>query len=298
LWPGPGPAASRMPAGKSVTSDPLMQLLLMALAIATPATVMMGIAAEAPAIAPRQQCQEPGWTPLEVVEVQSHPVINSTNLPIRSSFFGIEGGHMIRVNDTFYTVITEFTAPPLWVPSNIALWKAQYDSSAPADGSSWPRSWSRLRTLFVSDGTTTGTDCNSTRASLGSSAALAFDEDTSRWNVFYVGFVSCNDSAFVNRQGRIFRAVADQPGRGGIESTYTDVGVVLRPDDGHSQRWWEGTQGDDSLQPFYLGRGKGWASFYGSAGVLDSGVNNGQVWACYRKFMHPTGPPYLPACLD
>lgn len=216
------------------------------------------------------QCQEPGWRPIEVVETHEG-VINTTNLPLEASFFGIEGGHMIQVNDTLYTVITEFTKPPIWVPSNIALWKAD----APKD-SGWPQNWRRARTLFVSDGTTTGTDCNSTRASLGSSAALAYDDKTELWNIFYVGFISCNDSAFVNRQGRIFRAVSETPGHAGIESSYRDVDVVLKPDDGHSQRWWEGTQGDDSMQPFYLGPKRGWAAFFGSAGVLDSGINIGQ----------------------
>lgn len=48
----------------------------------------------------------------------------------------------------------------------------------------------------------------SQRTSLGSSAALAFDEGTDTWSVFYFSFISCNDTAFVNRQGRTFRAVA------------------------------------------------------------------------------------------
>jgi len=161
------------------------------------------------------------------------------------------------------------------VPSTIALWKAD----ASSDGG-WPQNWRRVRTLFVSDGTTTGTDCRSVRASLGSSAAIAYDDTTERWNLFYVGFISCNDTAFVNRQGRIFRAESSVAGMAGIESTYTDTGldggIVLKPDDGRSQRDWEGSQGDDSMQPYSLGPGRGWASFFGSAGILDSGENHGQ----------------------
>ena len=49
-------------------------------------------------------------------------------------------------------------------------------------------------------------DCADPRASLGSSAALAWNSTTDRYEVFYVGFKSCNDSSFVNRQGRIYRA--------------------------------------------------------------------------------------------
>ena len=242
-------------------------------------------------------CSVPGWKRLEVVQTLDWSVINTTNLPLQHSFFGVEGGHMISVNNTLYTVITEFTRPPLWVPSNIALWKANLPPArnantggghqsqrsrvnTGADAAQWPHAWRRVRTLFESEGTTGGTDCKSLRASLGSSASLAFDDTHNRWNIFYVGFKSCNDSLFVNRQGRIFRAVSSTAGAGwaGIEGTYTDhpSGPVLRPEDGKSQRWWEGTQGDDSMQPYSLGPGKGWASFYGSAGVLDSGGRIGQ----------------------
>ena len=90
------------------------------------------------------------------------------------AFFGIEGGHMARVHDLSYTAITEFTAPPLWVPSKFALWKA----TMPTGSKSWPQNQSRARTLFKSGGET---DCHSFRASLGSSAALAFDDATNHW---------------------------------------------------------------------------------------------------------------------
>ena len=138
-------------------------------------------------------CSVPGWKRLEVVQTLDWSVINTTNLPLQHSFFGVEGGHMISVNNTLYTVITEFTRPPLWVPSNIALWKANLPPArnantggghqsqrsrvnTGADAAQWPHAWRRVRTLFESEGTTGGTDCKSLRASLGSSASLAFDD--------------------------------------------------------------------------------------------------------------------------
>lgn len=56
------------------------------------------------------RCTEPGWRELEVMETAPYSVINATNLPLSSSFFGIEGGHMISLNNSLYTVITEFVS--------------------------------------------------------------------------------------------------------------------------------------------------------------------------------------------
>ena len=233
-------------------------------------------------------CSDPGWAShqLEVLRAAPGSAINSTNLP--DSFFGVEGGHIIAVNvvgggggsggggghanataATLYAVIAEFTAPPLWVPSRIALWKAAAPS--PATGV-WPRLWTRVSTLFTSGGKT---DCADPRASLGSSASLAWNPLSQRYEVFYVGFKSCNDSAFVNRHGEIYRAVAAETGPAGLEGPFVDEGVVLAP--GAASEAWEGTQGVDSMQPYPLGSGKGWASFYGSAGVTPDGSNHGTI---------------------
>lgn len=137
-------------------------------------------------------------------------------------------------------VLTEFTAPPLWVPSKIALWRGSLlPPSSSRAAIRCCSSWRRIRTLFTSGGKT---DCKSTRASLGSSAALAYDADEGSWNVFYVGFVSCNDTSFVNRRGRIFRAVATVAGptAAGIESSYVDADIAIEPNSTGAQRW-EGT---------------------------------------------------------
>lgn len=191
------------------------------------------------------------------------------------SFFGVEGGHAVLVGKDVYVVLTEFTAPPLWVPSKIALWRGSLlPPSSSRAAIRCCSSWRRIRTLFTSGGKT---DCKSTRASLGSSAALAYDSDEGSWNVFYVGFVSCNDTSFVNRRGRIFRAVATVAGptAAGIESSYVDADIAIEPNSTGAQRW-EGTQGTDSFQPYLLRDGRGWASFYGSAGVAHDGTNHGQ----------------------
>ena len=68
--------------------------------------------------------------------------------------------------------------------------------------------------------------------------------------------------------------MADAPGAKGLDGGFTDAGVALAP--GIASQAWEGTQGVDSMQPFPLGKGRGWASFFGSAGVTPSGTNLGQ----------------------
>jgi hypothetical protein len=234
---------------------------------ALPAVAVALVAAAATASHATALCTEPGWAShqLELLATQPTSVINSTSLP--DSFFGVEGGHIVAAGTQLFTVITEFNAPPLWVPSRIALWRA-----SAGEGESWPTRWTRVRTLFTSGGKT---DCADPRASLGSSAALAWNATTDRYEVYYVGFVSCNDTSFVNRKGRIYRAVADATGVDGLTAgSFTDAGVVLQPEVGGQS--WEGTQGTDSMQPYYLGEGKGWAAFYGSAGVTPAGINPGQ----------------------
>ena len=175
-----------------------------------------------------QSCSLPGWNShqLSVDAVSPNSVINITNLPLNKSLYGVEGGHALLLNDTLYIALAEFTAPPHFVPSNIALWRAKFDFST--NPFTWPTEWTRLRTLYRSEGRVL---CDSYRASLGSSVALAFNNDTNHFEIFYVGFKSCNDSKFVNRYGRIFRGVSDVPGysHGGIEGPYTDVSVVLQP---------------------------------------------------------------------
>ena len=166
-------------------------------------------------------------------------VINAGN--DAGSFFGIEGGHTARVHDLLYTAITEFMAPPLWVPSKISLWKATM------------RSKSGLR-IGVECAPCSRAAAKLTATLFGPRLAAAprlllTTPPITGWQVSYVGFKSCNDSSFVNRQGRIFRAVSDVtgPGKHAIEGPYTDASVALEP--GTRSQPWEGTQGADSMQP-------------------------------------------------
>lgn len=180
-------------------------------------------------------CSDPGWKTHQasLVQVSATSAINSTNLPlINQSLYGIEGGHIIWVEKKWlYIAIAEFTNPPHFVPSKIALWRAEFTAS-----DDWSKHWQRLRTLYQIGCVE---DCKSLCASLGSSVAFAFNEESNRYEIFYVGFKSCNDSHFENQYGRIFRSVSATEGntQAGIEGQYSDVGVVLQPDPKKQQPW-------------------------------------------------------------
>ena len=98
---------------------------------------------------------------------------------INESKYGVEGGQVLLVNDTFYLIITEFIGDPLWVPSNLAVWSTIIDS--------FPFGWKRVAQLYQSGGVC---DCNQSdyRASLGSSITAAYNETSQFWILYYVGF--------------------------------------------------------------------------------------------------------------
>ena len=215
---------------------------------------------------PNDNCPYSGFTSHELksYETYSYSLINASTpgLFVNQSKYGVEGGQIVFVDNSFYLFITEFTGDPLFVPSNIALWTISY-----SDFISNNKQWTRIRTLFKSGGTC---DCNSTRASLGSSISIAFNQTTNKWMLYYVGFVSCNnDTHFENRYGRIFLAESQTQD---ITSEYTDVGVILSPNG--AQTDWEGLKGIASFSnPFMLNNT--YYSFYGSA--LPTGPSTGAV---------------------
>ena len=224
-------------------------------------------------------CQYPGWAThqLKVGPTQKTSLINTTTPGMypNQSNFGMEGGQIFYVEelDSFYLFITEFTAPPLYVPSNLTLWTITMTDFRNGD-----KQWTQVETLFTSGGTL---DCNSTRASLGSSISAAFNETDNRWYIFYVGFQSCKDQYFENRNGRIFLSQSQTEGIKGIAGPYKDIGVIIKYPDPNQQPW-EGLQGVDSFSNPYLVGDTYWA-FYGSAQTGKTPCCNQEVGLAYSK---------------
>lgn len=157
----------------------------------------------------------------------------------------MEGGVVLRTEDGYAMFTTDTTH------GAVATRLVYYEASEP-DG---PFTFGGVLAC-CSSGVVDGTD---NRASLWAPMP-SFDGKT--WHLFYVQYASApNNSSgwYVNFHGEIMHGISSS----GMGGPYTDVGIVLRPDE-QSQDW-EGLQGTDSISPpFRLANGS-FAAFYGSA---------------------------------
>jgi hypothetical protein len=114
-----------------------------------------------------------------------------------------------------------------------------------------------------------------------------YNEKEGRWNLFYVGYEYAG-----NENGRVFRAVSDKPGPGGLDGPYTDIpGTVLSVTDLFRNSW-EGPQGADSFFPFRVG--KKWMAFYGSSdGKTHWDVGLATADSLEGRWRRIEGPPVL-----
>ena len=219
-----------------------------------------------------QNCPFQGYEShqLEVSESYSFSLINSSTpgLYLNESKYGVEGGQVLLVDNTFYLVITEFTGDPLWVPSNLAVWSTTMDT--------FPFGWKRIAQLYQSGGIC---DCNESdyRASLGSSITAAYNQTSQFWILYYVGFQSCQNGSgyFYNQNGRIFMAQSTIKGPNGIVGPYKDIKVIMKPDENSEP--WEGLQGVDSFSNPYKATDGKYYAFYGSALTQDTPCCNQRV---------------------
>ena len=177
---------------------------------------------------------------------------STPGLLINESFYGVEGGQVLLVDDIFYLFITEFTAPPRFVPANLALWKTTLDD--------FPYKWQRVETIFKSTGICS---CNVShhRDSLGSSIVATYDNSSNAWLIYYVGFESCNNQSnsysFVNRRGQIFLSQSinnNNNNYSNISGPYQDISVVLEGNNNAAQ-YWENEGGVCSFSnPYYISK--------------------------------------------
>ncbi|QYM78179.1 hypothetical protein K0B96_12810 [Horticoccus luteus] len=191
-----------------------------------------------PAAAPR--------TTLEFLDAPAHPVIGPDHPELAGNRYGFEGGSVIYESGVFHLFTAEMADDPFWAKMRLAHW------SSP-DGANWQR----VGTLYETPGTMIPGD---TRFSLWSPMPI-FNAAEDRWNLFYIAYrPGFGAGEGLHMDGRVWRAISQQPGRSGIGGPYRDDGIVLQPD-ADSQPW-EGQQGTDSFYPWPVG-GK-WRAFYGS----------------------------------
>ena len=187
---------------------------------------------------PAQSPQKAKYTlrPIEPVEA---PVISRGHPDAAGNKNGFEGGVAFRNEDAFHLFVTEEING--WSQTRTGHWKS-------SDG----LSWRRLRTVQEP-----AADPDDPRYSIWSPMPV-YNENEQRWNLFYVGYETEGTI-----HGRVFRAVAEKPGREGLESAFKDAeGTVIAFTDTVRNEW-EGVQGTDSFYPFRTD--SKWLAFYGSS---------------------------------
>jgi hypothetical protein len=208
--------------------------------------------------APPARTYEPSFA---LVEQYPSKVIDKTSPGAEGIGFGFEGGRVIKIGGIYHLFTTEMLPGHLGVKTRMAHWSSPDRIH-----------WKRAATLYESSGDFTGQD---PRASLWAPMPV-YNTQEGRWDLFYVAY-RCAPSAPTewrgNYEGRIWRAISQRKGYGGIGGPYEDVGVILEPD-ANSQPW-EGLQGTDSFFPYQAG-GR-WLGFYGSANTEHSPIEHWRV---------------------
>jgi hypothetical protein len=186
---------------------------------------------------------------LTIVSQSDHSLIRPGDPGTQGNKYGFEGGSVVKLGGIYHLFTSEMVGDPRWVKMRLARWTSRDRTT-----------WKREATLYESSGNFDGTD---PRAALWAPMPV-FSDRTDHWELFYVAYRCAPDTPekwLGNYEGRIWRAVSTQAGRGGIAGPYNDVGVILEP--GKLSDPWEGLQGTDSFYP-YKAAGR-WYGFYGSA---------------------------------
>lgn len=186
---------------------------------------------------------------LSVTKRYEGPILTVHSEGAHGNKYGFEGGRVLKIKGTYHLFTSEMVGEPHWVRMRLAHWTSRDRVH-----------WKRRETLVESSGDFTGKD---PRAALWSPLPV-YDPKIGRWNLFYVAYQAAPDTSeqwLTNHEGRIWRAVSETPGEGGIDGPYHDVGVVLQR--GKDSDPWEGLQGTDSFFPYSVG--DRWYAFYGSA---------------------------------
>jgi hypothetical protein len=186
---------------------------------------------------------------LAVVSGSDQPLIKPGDPGTEGIWMGLEGGTAIKQDGVYHLFTAETMREPLFAHMRLGHWSSTNGTR-----------WTRMATLFESDGDYTG---KSTRASLWSPMPV-YNEEEKRWNLFYVAYrAKPNDKSgwYLGYDGRIWRAASQTPDQAGLGGPYADVEIVLQP--GTESQPWEGLQGVDSFFPFRVG--KKWYAFYGTA---------------------------------
>jgi len=183
----------------------------------------------------------------EIIEAPTGPVIDENHPELEGNKYGFEGGSVVKEGGVYHLFVAELAGDPFWARMRLAHWTSR-DA----------RKWKREATLYETSG---AMDTKDIRFSIWL-PEMIFNEQEERWNMFYITYrpASADPKKVMHLDGRVWRAISEVKGRGGIGGPYRDVGIILEPD-ADSQEW-EGQQGTDSFYPWRVGNK--WYAFYGS----------------------------------
>jgi len=195
----------------------------------------------------------------EILDGPDEPVISEGHPDARDIQGGFEGGRLLKVDGEYHIFPTERAGIPGGPASRDRI-NTRIGHWTSPDAINWTRGTD----LYRSSGNYTDIDADhpaSDRRAAIWSFLPVFNEKEDRWNGFYVAY-TCHPTIKPNHSfGRIWRAVSQTPGIGGVGGPYEDVGIAMEP--GLQSQAWEGRQGVDSFFPYEVG-GR-WYAFYGGA---------------------------------
>jgi alpha-L-fucosidase len=195
----------------------------------------------------------------EIVGGPDSPVVEEGMPGTEGIQGGFEGGCCVKIGDTYHLFPTERAGEPGVeayhdrVKTRIGHWTSKDAIN-----------WKRQSTIYQSSGTYAVTDddnpLNDRRAAIWSYMPV-FNQETNRWNGFYLAYTVSKEYKPNHSFGRIWRCESVQEGMDGISGPYRDCGIVMEP--GLDSQLWEGRQGVDSFFPYKVG--EKWLGFYGGA---------------------------------
>jgi hypothetical protein len=174
-----------------------------------------------------------------MVDEHIGPVIGPGAAGTEDNKSGFETGQVLKLDGVYHMFVNEMFGRP-HLDMRIAHWMSR-------DGAKWERRGTIVDSI-------PGRSPRNVRSEVWCTGVV-FDEADDRWNIFYVAYRGGDESRGekpnYDYDGKIWRAVSLKSGRDGIDGPYSDVDIILRPDE-HSMPW-EGQQGVDSFFPYKVG---------------------------------------------
>jgi len=185
---------------------------------------------------------------LQLVKLETEPIIDSNHPDAVDIRFGFEGGTARKVNGKYYIFTTENLDEPKTAAVRLGIWESE-------DGTDFKK-----HSVIVETNYDWG---DRTHRMAPWSPMAVYDDDEGLWKVFHVGYrKKANATNVYNMSGRIFRYDSKKLGIEGITGPYGEGGWIDLDDD---PDWFEGEGKILSFYPYKVG--DDWWAFYGANSV-------------------------------